>query len=142
MPMRRMGAVIRHHLVGILSLTILSACMGSGDGPTLGKVTGVVTLDGRPLPSASVFFAPEEGRPSRGVTDMNGRYELSYAGRPGAKVGSHLVRISTAIAPMSEDESNAIQPRENVPAIYNSETTLHVEVKPGSNDLDFELVTK
>ncbi len=115
-------------------------CAGS-DGPELGEVSGLVTLNGDPLPNATVHFTPDEGRPSRGETDEDGRYTLMYTNEnEGAVPGQHTVRISTAVAALEGEggEGREAQP-ERVPPRYNSATDLVREVKPGSNKIDFEL---
>src|SRR5690606_492951 len=67
-------------------------------------VSGVVTLDGKPLADAKLIFEPigddkgtAAGKPSYGRTDEAGRYTLSspIAGEQGAAVGPHRVRIVT-----------------------------------------------
>ncbi|MCR9231751.1 MAG: hypothetical protein NXI29_12120 [bacterium] len=55
----------------LFCLSTLSLCLtvGCGDSagsdqPDLGTVSGVVTMDGKPLPAVTVTFTPTEGRPS------------------------------------------------------------------------------
>ena len=73
----------------------LSGC--GEDGPELGRVEGTVTMDGKPLPNASVVFVPENGRPAGATTDAQGKYVLNFtAGREGALLGKNTVRISTS----------------------------------------------
>jgi hypothetical protein len=124
------------------SLLLVLGCSGApNDQPELGLVTGTVTLDGKPLAKVWVGFAPEGGRSSMGLTDKDGRYKLDYLfDTPGAKVGPHIVTITTP----REDESGDEVPnfKELVPAHYNTQTTLTAEVKPGQNTIDFPLTTK
>jgi len=103
-------------------------------------VSGVVTLDGEPLPGASVYFRPKTGgRTSTGATKEDGTFTLIYKNATtGAKVGEHDVTITTA--------SEAIDPAtgkpfaELVPSKYNENTELTADVKPGSNPpFKFEL---
>ena len=53
---------------------VLSGC----DSGKTGTVTGVVKINGQPVSEAAVSFYPEEGRASIGMTDAEGKYELSY----------------------------------------------------------------
>ncbi|MEI8020654.1 MAG: hypothetical protein WCH39_20800 [Schlesneria sp.] len=56
--------------------------------PKMGYVSGVVKLNGQPLPGATVYFSPEEVtmegqkreriRTSTGVTDANGNFRMMY----------------------------------------------------------------
>jgi hypothetical protein len=112
----------------------------SGDkGPELGTVSGTVRFAGAPLPKASVNFIPENGRPSFGLTDDSGVYELKYTNdKPGAAVGKHTVRIST-YRPPDENEGIPAVP-ESIPAIYNQSTELTADVKSGKNTIDFDLL--
>jgi len=131
-------------LFGFLTLG-LCGCSGS-DAPSLGQVSGTITLDGKPLDHAEVLFQPEKGRASLGETDGEGNYELAYTGTSsGALLGPHKVVITTARDAFS-DESGAGNDRaarpEILPARYNSKTTLTAEVEQGSNQIDFTLTSE
>jgi hypothetical protein len=122
-------------VIGFLMVIYCLGCGGgAGDTPELGTVHGLVKMDGQPLPDATVRFMPvEAGRFSTGRTDENGEYELQYSqSAEGAVLGKHKVTIRT----YSSDDDNVVP--EKVPIQYNNETTLEAEVKPGSNELNFE----
>lgn len=124
----------------------LCGCGGGSDSPPLGTVSGVVTLDDKPLANAEVTFQPEKGRASVGQTDSDGNYTLAYTGSAnGALIGSHRVVITSAVEAFS-DESGEGKDREARPEIlppkYNSQTTLDAEVKAGANSIDFQLSSK
>ena len=120
-------------LAAVVGCVVLAGCSGSGK---IGKVTGKVTLDGQPLPNATVDFVPVAGgRPSTAVTDENGEYELKYTVKEdGAEVGEHRVRVST----FEENDGKVVRP-EKVPDKYNRKTTLKKTVESGSNDIPLEL---
>lgn len=126
-------------------LLIAAGCGGGVDHPDLAEVTGTVTLDDKPLSGAKVTFSPQEGRPSEGTTDSEGKYELSYTpGVPGAELGQHTVRIETADETPPEEggvvpERSATEDKETIPAKYNTQTTLKEEVEPGENTINFNL---
>jgi len=127
-------------LVAIVGFFSFSGC-GSG-GPALGQVEGTVTLDGVPLPGARVIFTPVDGgRSSMAVTDGSGHYELEFAaGKKGAVVGKHKVTISTFEAGEKDDSGQLVGfVPERVPAKYNTNSTLEVEVKRGHQVIDFPL---
>ncbi|NQT15322.1 MAG: hypothetical protein HQ582_21375 [Planctomycetes bacterium] len=127
-------------LVVCVSVAIAFCMTGCfGGGPELGTVTGTVTLDGKPLAEAQVTFQPKDGSYSVGTTDSAGRYELEYTrDKPGAIVGSHIVRIKTQTT--STDESgNEIQVPQRVPEKYNYRSMLLRQVEPGENRFDFKL---
>jgi hypothetical protein len=120
-------------------LTILVCLAGCGkpEHPEVGRVSGVVTLDGQPLSEATVMFQPTNGRASIATTDSAGKYSLLYLdGVPGAKLGSHSVIIRTEIP--GEDGQPPIA-KEKLPKKYHEATELTAEVKPGTNTFDFAL---
>ena len=115
---------------------VLVACLLSGcdDGrPEIAPVTGAVTLDGAPLPGATVVFTPRDPglKPSRAVTNDAGRYELTYLRDiKGAVVGTHEVRITTR---------TEHKPVERLPARYHSDTEIEAEVSPDGGEINFDL---
>ncbi|WP_166828192.1 carboxypeptidase-like regulatory domain-containing protein [Thalassoroseus pseudoceratinae] len=132
---------IQHHL-GIAAFALWSAALFAGcggeSGPELGEVSGRVLLDGNAVEGASVKFSPVEGgRPSFGTTNANGDYELEYTeDRTGAVLGKHTVEISTG---QVSGEESAAGNTEKIPAKYNTQTTLEVEVESGGNEHNFDL---
>lgn len=139
---------LRRRLIGVpLGLLLLCSFAGCGsDTPDLGTVSGVVTLDGKPLENAAVYFEPDEGRTSHGVTDKEGRYELVFSeGHPGAILGPHTVRIRREPTPeeliKQGTDPQAPQPQP-LPARYDGQSTLKATVKAGTNTFDFPLESK
>ncbi|QDU63079.1 hypothetical protein Pan216_39540 [Planctomycetes bacterium Pan216] len=125
--------------VALCGLGLLSACSSEPEGPKLGDVAGIVTLDGRPLHNAWVIFTPESGLSSYGQTDMEGRYELQFtARRSGAVVGDHQVQIGTKT---TASEGQGVDRPETVPATYNEQSNLVETVSMGQNTIDFELTS-
>ncbi|QDS87198.1 hypothetical protein EC9_13760 [Rosistilla ulvae] len=124
----------------LCALTLIAGCSGPpSDQPDLGQVTGVVTLDGEPLPAAQIVFQPTEGRASNGLTDAEGNYVLDFnLDTPGAKVGSHQVRITT----FSEVDPSQEPTPELLPAKYHSKTELTATVAAGDNEIPFDLQSK
>lgn len=43
--------------------------------------SGTVTYQGKPVPGLPVFFFPEQGRPSNGFSDENGKFSMIYTAR-------------------------------------------------------------
>lgn len=136
----------------LLSLSV-SGCGPSSDQPQLGLVTGTITLDGKPLYGVSVVFAPEKGRPARGRTDLNGKYELTYIHETkGTKVGPNRVEIATNEEDLQDEEEQAtagentgpavVREKLRIPARYNTKSELKADVKPGENVFNFELDSK
>lgn len=151
---RQQVSWIRTVCILILVVAGLSPATGCrpSDQPELGQVTGVVTLNGKPLTGVGVVFQPENGRPAHGKTDAEGKYELTYIRQTkGTKVGPNRVEIApTEDGAESEEEEpgdgvaqNASKPSKSgkpvVPARYNVKSELKVDVKPGRNTFDFKL---
>ncbi|WDI41074.1 carboxypeptidase-like regulatory domain-containing protein [Bremerella sp. P1] len=105
----------------------------------VGKVTGVVTKGGQPLPDATVTFYPIGGRPSFGTTDADGRYELIFTESvDGAMVGTHKVNISYGgPQPPGEASRNAKPKRVLPPQSVDWPDT--IEVQSSANQFDFDL---
>ena len=120
-------------LLSALACIMLVGC-SRGDRPPLAPVSGVVTLNGKPLAGVKVVFQPQTGHASMGITDQNGRYELIYIRDvKGAMLGKHRVEIS------KQSEEGA---PDQLDSRYNTESTLTRVVKGDSNTFDFELCTQ
>jgi hypothetical protein len=154
---------MKHTLLAVALATLalhLSGCGGVSDQPELGRVTGTIMLDGEPLSDIAVVFHPDNGRPARGKTDSDGKYELTYIRQTrGCKVGHNRVEIApneegeneeleedSEEAGNTEDVGAAKRPmkrgKAEVPARYNSKSELEADVQPGENVFDFKLDSK
>lgn len=126
----------------LLAITVMTAIGCGGSTPDVGLVTGTVTLDGQPLENAEVVFAPATGRPSTGLTDSGGRYELTYIRDvKGAVPGTHAVRITTRPESRPDDYQGPAF-RETISAKYNTDTVLKAEVEAGANTYNFDLESR
>lgn len=111
----------------------MSGCGGDPDAPEIARVTGQVTRGGKPVPNLTVNFMPTEGRPSWGITDTQGQYELEYnADYKGAKVGHHKVYVvfnPTSIdGSVGDVEGLTAEDRQAITEKYGSEQTTAMEV--------------
>jgi hypothetical protein len=118
-----------------LIVALVGCTTRSAGQPEIAPVSGTVTMDGRPLVGVAVVFESERGVLSFGNTDDEGRYSVSYIrSAKGAGLGRNVVRIRTPTmgpsSPLRKDK---------VPAIYNSASTLAVDVTKGRNVFDFSL---
>jgi hypothetical protein len=126
-------------VVAVLAVTSVVGCDG---GAGISPVTGTVTLDGSPYPSAQVRFVPETGRPSIGITDESGVYSLVYIrDEKGAAPGSYKVDITTVHVSASDSDGGK-EPPERVPPKYNKATELTATVEPGENVINFDLTSR
>ncbi|MCC7422455.1 MAG: hypothetical protein IT428_19420 [Planctomycetaceae bacterium] len=124
--------------LAVLGLALAAGASGCGNfGPELVKVTGKVEANGLPLSKVMVEFQPQDkGSPSIGYTDENGRYELRFSrDRYGALVGRHTVRIDFDY----DNGSGDPKPPFKIPAQYNRQSELNVEVSPKARQHDFDL---
>ena len=121
-------------------------------GPKYAPVSGVVMFNGKPLVGGVVSFQPMHDKGenaaapgSTGKTNDKGEYSLKgVGGEIGALVGKHKVRITAADNQAQGDadgrpSNSAAPPREKIPQIYNSQTTLEKTVNSGDNKIDFTL---
>lgn len=131
--------------IAILPLLTIVGC-GNHEGPELAEVTGKIMLDGEPLPRVNLRFVPEQpgGSPSFGGTNASGQYKLLFnAERTGAMLGKHRVEIEPT-EPETDENGKPLPDAKVVklPKKYLQPGALTAEVKPGSNTVDFELVSK
>jgi hypothetical protein len=87
----------------VLSL-LLAFAIGCGSGPKLVPVSGVVTLNGKPLGEAVIQFLPdpptEDAHPADDVTDPEGNYQAETKGRSGVVPGKYRVVITKDNTPI------------------------------------------
>jgi len=130
-------------------MTALAVLAGCSTGPKMDyakaglvQVGGVVKVGGAPLAEALVIFEnPENGTFSYGRTDDSGRYTLMFDSvQPGVTKGRKTVRIKTSGAIGEDDpDAKAARGKEVLPACYNSDSKLVVEVSGPSNAVNFDL---
>ncbi|MCA9008597.1 MAG: hypothetical protein KDB01_02565 [Planctomycetaceae bacterium] len=134
-----------------LLASVALAVVGCGDGgPEVAEVQGTVTLGGKPLQGIVVILQPSSGRPSDGITNAEGKYELFFKrGKPGAQLGMHSIRVQGMDPPIpdasdfDEDEQYeqvVIEQQEKhpIPRQYR-DGSMKIEVKPGMNTFDFTM---
>ncbi len=130
-----------------LSFFAFCLLVGCGDNSGLAPVTGRATLDGEPLVEAAVLFQPDGGGvPATGVTDKDGKFELTTGELKGAAVGKNGVSVikEISVQPKRKIEESEIVPMKMLtPPKYASPQTsgLTVEVKTGMEPVQLELVS-
>jgi hypothetical protein len=118
----------------------------------MAPVTGVVTVDGKPVAAAQVLFTSPNRRPAAGETDADGRYVLStYETGDGAAVGSYTVTVTArptiqvsaagTVGPTTRRQAVQHGAKSPVPLKYSDAANpmLTVEVKPGENEIPLDL---
>ena len=113
-------------------------------------------LDGKPLPAAVITFEdPTNGTFSFARTDADGDYTLQFdSEKSGVLAGKKTIQISTVRtilglageegkeegeASTEDQESRAESKTEAVPACYNKESKLTVEVTSSTTTFNFDL---
>ena len=86
--------------IGLLASVFASGCGHRSDLPPMAKVSGTVTLDGKPLPHGMVQFVPDSSQGTEGPTgvgriDEKGRFTITTSGVKGAVVGHHKIRVKS-----------------------------------------------
>ena len=137
---------------GVICMLAIFGCGKSNARPGIETlpVTGLVTLDGKPLAGADVMFATAEGASFAARTKDDGSYQLEgLAGRGAACKGACQVVISRYLkpdgSPLGPEEFPAlVQATESLPPKYSfpGETTLSVDVPEQGGKFDFPLTSK
>ncbi|MDZ7616435.1 MAG: hypothetical protein U1E05_05480 [Patescibacteria group bacterium] len=129
----------------IAMLSVLAAGCGGGSDLPMSPVRGTVTYQGKPLARGEVVFTPVEGTTGPqavGHIQSDSSFQLRTANRPGAVVGKHRVTVHCKEEGTEEQrrDMNFI-PKSLIPAEYSNvqASSIHVEVRPGGNDVPIEL---
>jgi hypothetical protein len=136
----------------------LFGCGGSAPPPKLPATvpaSGLITLDGKPLPAANVVFIPRgmtKGLECFGATDDSGKFTLTQMrGQPGAPPGEYTVVVSKLVArdgkPLPPEAAEApanFGAVESLPARYSSvsDSELIAQVQPSGGEYPFKLKSR
>jgi predicted small lipoprotein YifL len=127
------------HACGLVMLAGVGLALpGCGKkGPALIPVSGVVALDGKPLPNVAVWLEQQKGmNPGTGTSDEAGRFEIAtHKLGKGVTPGQHRVLVHSGVSE-SPSKTTWMAPKE-----YASFDTsgLSVEVTPKQNTITLEL---
>ena len=138
------------------SLTVLVFVPGCAKSPPpVVEVSGVVLLDGQPLPKAKVEFVPQLKHfgaqyNSVGITDDQGRFTLMCGiQQPGAVVGKHIVLVDDHIPADFRRADGDTQTRQAqylaglknrpIPEAYKSISTSTVTIEVTAEKKEYEV---
>ncbi len=127
------------HILVILSITVsLVGCGGKAgsEGPDLHKVTGTVTLDGKPIQEGSITLDPTSG----GVPAMGGIKDGAFEFE--AAPGEYIARFAAMKVTTEKDEYGELITESLISDEYNSNSKETASIKAGSNTLTFEIKGK
>lgn len=129
----------------VLTAMTFAGCGGASTGGRI-PISGEVQLDGQPLDQGAIHFEPsveEKVKVDTGAVITNGKYQLTA--EHGLVPGKYIVSITSS----TKDTRTADQimqagpatepPKERIAAKFNAQTTLNVDVKPGTNKFDFKV---
>lgn len=82
------------NIAGFVLLSTISLALTGCSESNVVPVAGTLTYKGQPVPNAYVYFVPENGRPSMGETDAQGRFTMTYDPKTkGVQRGKHKVWV-------------------------------------------------
>jgi len=137
----------------VVLMAVAIGCSG-GDGLKRAPITGLLTVDGKPVAGASLQFIPAGGTPgggALGVSDANGKFEVisSRHGDEGIPPGEYLVMVSLLAdpdgTPLSPEATQADHPfaKETVPAPYSGpDSPLKVTISDKGGEVKVEVPAK
>jgi len=90
--------MVKYAVLGAAALVTCTGCYFKPSRPPTYRVTGTVTMKGKPLADARVVFVPVDGATGResaaGIADANGKYSLTtYVAGDGAQPGEYGVKV-------------------------------------------------
>jgi hypothetical protein len=138
--------LLRHNNLLITGVVGLLVALAGCGGAKRGQVSGQVTLDGAPVDGGEIRFLPNVGLPAR-ADIVNGRYTIPEASGPSLgmvrvevrwtrKTGRRVPAMAPA-PPGTMIEETA----QSVPARFNRNSELQVDIASGNNQFDFALDT-
>lgn len=128
-------------LIVLASLLLpICGCGGNDDQMQCAQVTGKVTLDGEPVPAATILFRPDSGRAGRGKVENGIIVESStYGINDGIVLGKHKIAIQAIpdVAPVTgsrieepTDSQRSVQPPPSyAPSRSKEKTTIVIPKK-------------
>ena len=135
-----------HWSVAVLIVVVINSGCGRPAGPERAKVFGSVTFDGEEVTEGSIAFIPVEGTsgPTSGGLIMAGKYDISERGPAPGKyrveiLASRKTGRQIELAPPSPPGTMMDEIEHFIPAKYNTNSELLVEISLGRNELGFEL---
>jgi hypothetical protein len=138
----------RRYAIALLWCVGISLLPTTGCGDGMARVTGVVSLDGKPIAASqdtrcTVTFVRKDGTgaASTGVVDNQGTYTLGTGASTGVLPGTYMVSISASQLMGEEQIGVPRSGKRLTPPEYGDATKsgLEATVEPGNNTFDFEL---
>ncbi len=131
----------------IVATAVVLTLAATGCGPfrpTVVPASGIVTLDGKPLPGGFVRLVPAGSRPATGEIGPDGRFALgTFAAADGCVLGTHGVEVIGPLPAGGETAAAVPAPAVAVPARYRAAETsgLTITITGPASDLAIALTT-
>jgi hypothetical protein len=130
-------------LIASVALALLLGCAAEQQV----EVRGKVTLDGKPVEDGTISFVPKTGSQQQAAWGPIKAGEFVIDAAQGLATGVSRVEIralrSTGrILPSSVGGEPEHEMKDYIPQRYNSASELTAEIKPGPNQVDFDLKSK
>ena len=131
----------RVHIVGVLTLAITIMQAGCNQGAPTGTVTGDVAFDGQPVKDGHVLFTPLDGIGQTGGGPIHeGKFQAEKVPVGKMKVELHGNKVigkrkayDTPESPWEDDVAELLPPK------YNFKSDLTLDVKPGTQNVKYDL---
>lgn len=129
------------------ALALLLAVSGCG-GPYDAAVSGLVTLDGKPVPRGTVAYQPVAGGPAAySLIHDNGTYALRTGREEGLPSGEYDVTVAANESPAVQQTASGGPPpvgKPITPLWYRAKSTsgLRYTIESGDNEINLELTTQ
>ena len=124
-------------------ILILASTVGCGGRPA--RVSGVVSVDGKPLDRGKVSFSPtSSGQMAVSIIQDDGSYELMTNRERGLEIGDYRVSIVSREMDQTDDGGPPMQGKYLAPKRYSTPSTsgLQFSVEAGSNTIDIDLTSE
>jgi hypothetical protein len=124
----------------LVGLVLLAGCRPSGS-----SVSGKVTLDGAPLPEATISFVPlgDATQTAGWAAVQDGQYAIAAdSDLTAGKFRVEIRALKSTGAKTNANDPTLIEAQEAIPSRYNAQSELTVEIKAGENVADFSLTSK
>lgn len=135
------------HCSAVVALLCVAGC-GTPEIP-IAKVSGRVTIDGKPATEGIVYFVPTRGPSAAGAIQSDGSYRLSTRNaNDGAVVGRHRVYLGPAW-PVDNGSGMVADVKPRAPNTFPPQryrtpeaSGLTAEVSESGSTIDFDLTTR
>ena len=137
-------------ILAIIALLFFQFFRADTKHPDVVPVTGRVTFKGDPVEFLFLNFIPVEGRPSWGVTEPDGSFELNYVrDQMGARTGKHRVwvehrprNVTEELQFQSGERKHSEGKKELLKKYGRENSTLEVEIIPDKDSGEMFLELK